>query len=803
MAISQVTAGTVEIVDAEEDDDQILETSGLGLAPGDVIVLAPNQGVNGSTIVSDPANSHQCITDSSPSSGSISSACFLVRVPSPVPATIAVKWSEPDDGSLVYSAWRGVDWDATLLANVLDSFTSGWAATATPTSSTIPSKTVPRDGCRLLGVCDMASGSEAVTAVGGTIIANGSERNGIMADFGTVNTGSSGTRTFNGWPASAYRVRSYGVLLVPEIVPDLLLTVVGEVTDTAVPVRIKSANATSARARIDGNLGSAGIPDGNGWCVSVVTGLDPNTAYDQLDIILDDTEEFLAVNSLPIVTNQTAGLPFGTREIVVGTCFNPTTISGTDIGPFGNIIARGTHRLWFLGDQNYADNPSTSQSSHLADYEESFAYSSTYREISASVPQTYMPGDHDFGGNNAFAGAWTAPTRAAALQIWAYQNRPNANGLYHSYVDGRMRVIFLDTRSFAVEDVTRLGSAQMAWLEEELAQPEPFKILTVDTTWIDNRPSSSGGDTWKDPAGSGERDTISEWIDQPHHVVLVVHGDQHCLAADDGSGNPWGNCPVVSSAPYKQNASHKTQNGAADWSQGAWPTSGTAGVEQYTKIIVTDTGTNTIGVQSRGYDTSDTLRVSLDFDVPVPVEATVVSGNAGSATAGGGSATVRTGATVTGGAGAATAGGGSATITGAQSVTVSGGAGAAVAAGTSVSISAGATIAGGAGVATAGGGSATIKIGDEPDPPEPTVSLSSSDLELRWLQANGATSTNLADARREVYGDEEHAYFGNLSGLVPVAESSLADHQLEYYRDQTGKTDGTVTDAEVEFWRGG
>src|SRR5690606_22030575 len=96
--------------------------------------------------------------------------------------------------------------------------------------------------------------------------------------------------------------------------------------------------------------------------------------------------------------------------------------------------------------------------------------------------------------------------------------------------------------------------------------------------------------------------------------VVTIHGDQHALAADDGSHNAWGGFASFCAAPFRNYTTHKTLNGAADWSGGMYPAAEGAEAAQHGFCTVTDTGEQ-ITLALRGYDTSNTLRVSMDVVV--------------------------------------------------------------------------------------------------------------------------------------------------------------------------------------------
>lgn len=72
--------------------------------------------------------------------------------------------------------------------------------------------------------------------------------------------------------------------------------------------------------------------------------------------------------------------------------------------------------------------------------------------------------------------------------------------------------------------------------------------------------------------------------------------------------------------------------------------------------------------------------------------------------------------------------------------------------------------------------------------------MSVSDIQLQKLQvATGKTGT---------MADLEFAFYSSLSGLVPVAQFSITDHQRKYWEIQTGLTGRSMADLEKAFYDG-
>ena len=385
--------------------------------------------------------------------------------------------------------------------------------------------------------------------------------------------------------------------------------------------------ASTARLKVATNValtenvvtGLASTADGDGRFMLYADGLESNTLYHYgieaggLDGYWYPTNKVGESRTIP-APDELTPFSFG-----FGSCFNSLSGSLTSptSGSFGRLAARDPD-FWFdLGDKHYADNSSTSQSSHRNDIIQTLTFSTAKRDLSRTRPVIPLNSDHDAGGaNNSFPGAYTPANRAANLQMYPFRERPNPDGLYHAFTVGNVRFIITDTRYFAQVGVTRLGSGQKAWFKEEMKRPEPVKVWVQEATWIDNKPNG-GEDKWQDfPAEKAELGTFfaTEAVGQ----VVTIHGDQHALAADDGSHNPWGGFPSFCAAPWRQLSSLKTLS-QSDWSEGFYPTTLETEVAQYGWCDVTYAG-NIITLAFKGYDTSNTLRVQMDIVVDTTPE---------------------------------------------------------------------------------------------------------------------------------------------------------------------------------------
>lgn len=396
--------------------------------------------------------------------------------------------------------------------------------------------------------------------------------------------------------------------------PAVTYAIVGNPTSSGFTVSTKVTSGQSVRVKTGSTFGSAATPDADGWSKSVFTGLSAATlaAY---DVEVTATDGF--VTTIPSVgqgkTLPTAGAP-ANFTFGFGSCFD--TLNGSlttpNTGAFARLRARNPDLMFHLGDFTYADNVGSSQSSHRVDLEQVLSYSPALQDLVRDSATFYLKSDHDAGGgNNSAPGSWTAGNRAAALQTFSYPTRPDSNGLYYTVEVGRVLFIVTDTR-YLVTSTSRLGTAQKAWFKEQMQRSHPVKVWVQEAAWIDNEPAEVGGDKWQDFAA--EKSELGTFLSTTAvGQVLTIHGDQHALAADDGTNNEWGGFPSFCAAPFRNYTSIKTEN-YTDWSEGFHPNPVGAEQANHGFCTVTDTGEQ-ITLALRGYDTSNTQRIAMDVVV--------------------------------------------------------------------------------------------------------------------------------------------------------------------------------------------
>lgn len=172
------------------------------------------------------------------------------------------------------------------------------------------------------------------------------------------------------------------------------------------------------------------------------------------------------------------------------------------------------------------------------------------------TPLVYMWDDHDYGPNDADA---RSPTRTAARTYYD-QDVPHyrlplceaADGpICQAFDIGRVRFLVTDARSERLESAgTLLGVRQKAWLMAEFdraaAERAPLVVWVNPVPWI-----TPDGDAHGWGRFAAERRELGAHITSlglgPRLVMLS--GDAHMLAFDDGRNNRHGGFTVAQAAP--------------------------------------------------------------------------------------------------------------------------------------------------------------------------------------------------------------------------------------------------------------
>jgi hypothetical protein len=283
------------------------------------------------------------------------------------------------------------------------------------------------------------------------------------------------------------------------------------------------------------------------------------------------------------------------------------------------------------GDWFYADIPGPDLNAFRSAYDTTLtspAQAALYR----SVPIAYVWDDHDFGPNDANG---TSASRPAAQRV--YRDRvpsyplgsASADGpIFQAFSWGRVRFVLTDGRSArdpqSVPDgpeKTMLGEEQRAWLEAELVQSaraHALVVLVTSVPWI--APAQEGADHWGGYAT--ERQWLADVVaaNGVDNLVLVA-GDAHMLAADDGSHSGFATAggagmPVLHAAALDRAGSEK----GGPYSEGAIPGAGQFGLLE----ILDDGGEITAIFTGERWDGEELLR--YEWTVPAGPGSTATGG---------------------------------------------------------------------------------------------------------------------------------------------------------------------------------
>lgn len=204
--------------------------------------------------------------------------------------------------------------------------------------------------------------------------------------------------------------------------------------------------------------------------------------------------------------------------------------------------------LFFLhmGDFHYQDIPTDEASDYRTAYQDVMdnpRQAGLYRE----VPIAYAWDDHDYAPNN---GDSTHIGRETAQQVFReyvpHYDLPGTDGqVFQTFVAGRVRFVLIDSRSdrtpnSATDDASKtlLGAEQKQWVKDTLlAADEPVIVLMVAVPWIVDE--EIGGDNWG--AFTTERQELAEFFEANNLTerILLLHGDVHMLAGDDGTNTQY------------------------------------------------------------------------------------------------------------------------------------------------------------------------------------------------------------------------------------------------------------------------
>ncbi len=186
-----------------------------------------------------------------------------------------------------------------------------------------------------------------------------------------------------------------------------------------------------------------------------------------------------------------------------------------------------------------------------------------------------------------------------------------ARSIHHAFTVGRVRFILSDLRSARTpvrgsnpEQRTLMGAEQLAWFKAELLRSSADHVLLV---WVCEFPWVIGDRKWG--WFEAERQQLLSFIVSHglRHKMLILSGDAHMLAIDDGRFSP-GGIPVLHASPLDRMASYK----GGPYAYGAVAVDAKGGQGGYGLLTITDQGVDVSRTHSPHDLTSLQDRVDLE-----------------------------------------------------------------------------------------------------------------------------------------------------------------------------------------------
>lgn len=271
------------------------------------------------------------------------------------------------------------------------------------------------------------------------------------------------------------------------------------------------------------------------------------------------------------------------------------------------------------GDLHYGDVASDSTGAFQAVLRRTLA-APAQAALYRSVPVAYTWDDHDYGTND---GDRTATARTAALEVYrtAVPHYPLAlpgddAPIAQATTIGRVRLVLTDLRSArdpaGTPGGSMMGAEQLAWFRHELttaARDHALVVWASSVPWIGE--ATPGADDWS--GYPEERDLIARTIADAGIPVLVLGGDAHMLAIDDGTNAAMGtgaDLTVLQAGALDRPGSVK----GGPYSHGTAPGGGQFGV-----VRIQDEG-DTLTIELQGRDWTGRELLHHRYVVPAPRE---------------------------------------------------------------------------------------------------------------------------------------------------------------------------------------
>lgn len=240
-------------------------------------------------------------------------------------------------------------------------------------------------------------------------------------------------------------------------------------------------------------------------------------------------------------------MPEGPASFTIA--FSSCAATGSEHAVFDHILTHDPLFFLHTGDLHYEDIAVNDLGRFQKAFRDVLIGSTRQNRFFRSVQVPYMWDDHDYGPNNSDI---RAPGREAVLAAYrlTVPHYPLFDGgadtlapVGQAFSAGRVRFLMPDMRSARDHNdrvdgpgKTMLGTAQLQWFKDQLlAAHEKYAVIVFvsGVPWID---SSTTKDSWAGYAH--ERRQISDFL-MEHGIrnVVMIAGDSHMVAADDGRNN--------------------------------------------------------------------------------------------------------------------------------------------------------------------------------------------------------------------------------------------------------------------------
>ncbi|HHP7236904.1 alkaline phosphatase D family protein [Longibacter sp.] len=296
-------------------------------------------------------------------------------------------------------------------------------------------------------------------------------------------------------------------------------------------------------------------------------------------------------------------------EVAIGGC----AATGSRHAIFDSIRATSPDLFLHLGDMHYSDIAVPEMQRYRDAYATVHA-SPEQSRLFRSVPLAYVWDDHDFGPNNSSGAVRVQNVAQSAYRAFVphYDLPAGAGGPIHqAFTVGRIRYILTDLRSARsrndlpdTAEKSMMGEEQKRWFKAELrrARAYPVIVWVSSVPWIAN--DLDEPDRWS--GFTTEREELAAYIDSIGVAsrLVIVSGDAHMLALDDGTNNVYGpgdglRAPVVQAAALDRRGSVK----GGPFSIGPFPNRFSlrgANDGQYVRMEVDDDGADSVCITWTG-----------------------------------------------------------------------------------------------------------------------------------------------------------------------------------------------------------